>query len=294
MASKPTKRVKADEKDNIFMVEKVLDKRIGKAGREEFLIQWLGFAPSDSSWEPRENLQCVDMLAEFEKEYAKKEKPSRRKPKSPEHQKQPSTSDQMEEESNMRDPFALSGKQLKCIVGLTKAPGDLHFLCKFADDTACLIPAKEVNSRYRPFVNEYGNFLRRQMEKRQKRIEDGRKRTIEVDDDSDDWPDFPEGYDITGPKSVPIQSREPSGNSESFEHRPETPTTSLILHDMQMGSNYNSLTTFPSDPIDESGTVDSFVSVFDDSSNSSPPRCSIVVDTIPNDDDLFPGTSGIL
>lgn len=53
------------------MVEKVLDKRTGKAGRDEFLIQWQGFPESDSSWEPRENLQCVEMLDEFEREFSK-------------------------------------------------------------------------------------------------------------------------------------------------------------------------------------------------------------------------------
>ncbi|ULT99999.1 hypothetical protein L3Y34_000925 [Caenorhabditis briggsae] len=292
-----------DPKDNVFMVEKVLDKRSGKAGREEFLIQWQGFPASDSSWEPRENLQCIDLLEEFEKEFAKREKPSRRKLKSPERstsKQQQSTSKQQpapesletpnEEEVFTKDNFSLHGKQLKCIVGITKTPGDLHFLCKFTDDTARLIPAKEVNSRYRPFVDEYGSFLRRQMDKRQKRFEEGKKRTVEIDDEDDEWPEMPEGIDIN-PEPV-VQNREVTGLPDGFG-RPEMPISSLLLDDVHMEPSDTLSTSFPPDPVDEpmesGGEPDPFMSLFDESSNSSPPRCSIVVDTIPNDDDLFPG-----
>ncbi|CAO4369465.1 unnamed protein product [Caenorhabditis nigoni] len=94
---------------------------------------------------------------EFQRE---REKTSRRKLKSPERstpKQQQSTSKQQpapesqettrkEEEVFTKDNFSLHGKQLKCIVGLTKTPGDLHFLRKFTDDTARLILAKEVNS----------------------------------------------------------------------------------------------------------------------------------------------------
>ncbi|CAO4369462.1 unnamed protein product [Caenorhabditis nigoni] len=95
---------------------------------------------------------------EFQRE---REKTSRRKLKSPERstpKQQQSTSKQQpasesqettrkEEEVFTKDNFSLHGKQLKCIVGLTKTPGDFHFLCKFTDDTARFILAKEVNSR---------------------------------------------------------------------------------------------------------------------------------------------------
>ncbi|CAB07241.1 Chromobox protein homolog hpl-2 [Caenorhabditis elegans] len=160
MSSKSTKRAKIeDPKDNVFMVEKVLDKRTGKAGRDEFLIQWQGFPESDSSWEPRENLQCVEMLDEFEREFSKREKPIRKrhsqKPEPSEDQADPEEDKDEKKETNQNDKFSLEGKQLKCIVGLTKGPGELHFLCKFSDDTARLLPAKEVNSRYPSQVIRY-------------------------------------------------------------------------------------------------------------------------------------------
>ncbi|EGT34760.1 CBN-HPL-2 protein [Caenorhabditis brenneri] len=161
MSSRSKKAKIEEEKGDVFVVEKVLSRRIGKAGREEFLIQWQGFPESDSSWEPRENLQCTEMLEQFEKESAKRDKPStRRRQKSPEKDTaQPAATEQAapnaDTEPNTSDRFGLNGKQMKHIVGLTKATGELHFLCKFADDTAMLVPAKEVNSRYPSHVIKY-------------------------------------------------------------------------------------------------------------------------------------------
>ncbi|EFO86862.1 CRE-HPL-2 protein [Caenorhabditis remanei] len=278
-----------DSKNNVFIVEKVLDKRPGKAGREEFLIQWQGFSEDDSSWEPRENLHCIELLEEFEKEYAKRDRPIRRRQKSPE---QDVVAGPAEEEPSSSDKFSLNGKQLKCIVGLTRSPGELHFLCKFNDDTARLLPAKEINNRYRPFVDEYGIFLRRQMDKRQKRLEEGKKKSIDADDDDDEWPDIPPGYNFL---NVEDQDRHLGKETRFSQDKDisETPTASDILRDIHIEANESMLSSFPHDSAEETldsvETNDSLLAVFDDSSNSPPP-CPIVIDTVPDDDELlFPG-----
>lgn len=38
----------------------------------EFLIKWVGFSHSENSWEPLANLNCNDILDQFEKENAKR------------------------------------------------------------------------------------------------------------------------------------------------------------------------------------------------------------------------------
>ena len=48
-----------------YHVERILASR--RSGRRtEYLIKWQGYPNEDSSWEPRGNLNCPDLLAEFE------------------------------------------------------------------------------------------------------------------------------------------------------------------------------------------------------------------------------------
>ncbi|KAK6039901.1 chromo shadow domain protein [Cooperia oncophora] len=95
-----------------------------------------GFPLEESTWEPEENVACHELIAEFE----------RKRNKSSEYgsfffyveKKEPQTAP-----SEKRDE-----KQLHRIIGLTDAPGELHFLIKWKDHTADLVPAKEANVKY--------------------------------------------------------------------------------------------------------------------------------------------------
>ena len=51
--------------DAEWHVERILaQRRVGR--RMEYLVKWKGYPNEDSSWEPRANLHCPDLLAEFE------------------------------------------------------------------------------------------------------------------------------------------------------------------------------------------------------------------------------------
>uniref|UniRef100_A0A8R1IIX8 Uncharacterized protein n=1 Tax=Caenorhabditis japonica TaxID=281687 RepID=A0A8R1IIX8_CAEJA len=149
---------------------------------------------------------------------------------------------------------------------------------------------------YRPFVDEYEKFLQRRLEKRQKRLEEGKKKGKNGEEEEEEWPDMPPGYRILTSEEQEQKLREESMQVERTEMS-QTPTATELLHDMQMAANNDFLSIFPSDPaeesIDNTTMSDNLFNVFDDR-NESPLGCPIVVDTVVTDDDdslLFAGNA---
>ena len=50
-----------------LIVEKVLNRKTSKIGGTEYLIKWKDFSEKDSTWEPKENLNCETLISAFEK-----------------------------------------------------------------------------------------------------------------------------------------------------------------------------------------------------------------------------------
>lgn len=55
----------SDLKEEEYVVERIVDKRKVK-GVEEYLLKWKGYTDADNTWEPKDNLDCPDLIAQFE------------------------------------------------------------------------------------------------------------------------------------------------------------------------------------------------------------------------------------
>ncbi len=77
------KRLHDDTEEEVFTVEKVLNKRIGSNGRGEYLLKWMNYPESESTWEPEDNLDCPDLIEAYETKHSKRQGEGKTKVTSP-------------------------------------------------------------------------------------------------------------------------------------------------------------------------------------------------------------------
>lgn len=139
----------SDEEE--YSVEKVCDKRTVK-GKVEYLLKWKGYGDEDNTWEPSENLDCKDLIQEFEKKRAAEK--SKRKSTTADVDKRKSGAagggDAKKKKSGADDadrPKGFDrGLDPERIIGATDSSGELMFLIKWkTSDEADLVPAKQAN-----------------------------------------------------------------------------------------------------------------------------------------------------
>uniref|UniRef100_UPI0037E8C05D chromobox protein homolog 1a n=1 Tax=Semicossyphus pulcher TaxID=241346 RepID=UPI0037E8C05D len=137
-----------EEEEEEYVVEKVLDRRVVK-GKAEFLLKWKGFSNEDNTWEPEENLDCPDLIAEYmqkHKEKEEKKKEAKRKVTTEASGDSEERGSKRKKEEGEKARGFGRGLQPERIIGATDSSGELMFLMKWKNsDEADLVPAKEAN-----------------------------------------------------------------------------------------------------------------------------------------------------
>jgi len=147
--SSPEKQVAADEEEEEeFTVEKIVDKRT-RGGRVEYFLKWKGYSNDDNTWEPVENLDCPDLIAEYE-EQRKNKKNERKKDDDKRKADGKNDKDNEKKKKKVDDEPRLRGfernLEAEKIIGATDASGELMFLVKWKDsEEADLVPSKLAN-----------------------------------------------------------------------------------------------------------------------------------------------------
>ncbi|XP_074599726.1 chromobox protein homolog 3-like [Brevipalpus obovatus] len=146
--SEDPKKVNGDdsggEEAEEYVVEKILDKR-KRGNRWEYFLKWKNYSEEDNTWEPIENLDCPDLIAEFENERnrkgeMKKSEEKKRKENSPDRDKKKKKTDDSSPRGFQRN------LEPQKIIGASDASGELMFLIKWKNsEDADLVTASEAN-----------------------------------------------------------------------------------------------------------------------------------------------------
>ena len=156
MAKENGPEIDSAEEEEEYSVEKIVDKRTTKSGKVEYFLKWKGYTDDDNTWEPVENIDCKDLIEEFERKLKDKKGSSGKK--APQQQqgtknKSPnsSTSEKSEKKrkTDENQPKGFERNlEAERIIGATDSSGELMFLVKWkGSDEADLVPAREANAK---------------------------------------------------------------------------------------------------------------------------------------------------
>ena len=69
----------SSEEEEEYAVEKICGRRVRK-GKVEYYLKWKGYSEDENTWEPEENLDCQDLIQQYEADRAKEEQSKAEKP----------------------------------------------------------------------------------------------------------------------------------------------------------------------------------------------------------------------
>jgi len=149
-AKKKDDVMEGEEEEEEYSVEKILDRRV-RGGRVEYYLKWKGYGDEDNTWEPEANLECPELISDFEDK--RKAEEARKKEEKDKKRKSTTGVDDAKKkkksvEEDTRPRGFERGLEAERIIGATDSSGELMFLMKWrGTDEADLVPARQANLR---------------------------------------------------------------------------------------------------------------------------------------------------
>ena len=106
-----------------------------------------GFGPEENTWEPKENLDCPELIKAFEDKVKMKKEQSKRKGGKDDEDGEPAAK-KLHPSEDIRPRGFDRGLQAERIIGATDSSGELMFLIKWkGSDEADLVAARQANMK---------------------------------------------------------------------------------------------------------------------------------------------------
>lgn len=159
-SKKSKKRDRAEaEEEEVYVVEKILDKRVIPDGTVLYYLKWRNYPESDNTWEPVTNLDCDELISEFEKVWAanaNSQKGAAAGATSPSKKKRSSKKNNGFPDVG-NEPIGFErGYEAEEIIGATDLDGQIMFNIKWKNtDILDWVPAKEANVKCPQVVIKY-------------------------------------------------------------------------------------------------------------------------------------------
>ena len=107
-----------------------------------------GFGPEENTWEPKENLDCPELIKAFEDKLKLKKEMSKRKSGAAKDGDSEEPAAKKLQEDNINPRGFDRGLQPERIIGATDSSGELMFLIKWkGSDEADLVTARQANTK---------------------------------------------------------------------------------------------------------------------------------------------------